>query len=132
MKKVFIDTNVVLDFALMREPFTTVAVKVFDKIVEGEISGYITASSTTDIFYILKKARGKEKALMFLRELVKNVYVLDISKEVINDALYSNFEDFEDAVQYHAALTNVMDIIVTRDTNDFEHSNIPVYLPEEL
>jgi predicted nucleic acid-binding protein len=132
MKKVFIDTNIVLDFALKREPFTTSARTVFDRIVKKEIAGYISTASITDMFYILRKSQGREKSLEFLKDLVKTIHLLIVSKEIIEDALYSEFKDFEDAVQYHTALTHAMDVIITRDTKDFINSDIPVCDPAEF
>ena len=70
MKQVLLDTNIILDVALQREPFFETAVQVFSMIDEGEIRGFLTASSITDIYYMSKKASGREKAIAFIRELV--------------------------------------------------------------
>ncbi|GHT52560.1 PIN domain-containing protein [Bacteroidia bacterium] len=132
MMRALIDTNVVLDLALQRSPFTETAQQLFDDIEAGKLVGYITASSTTDIFYILRKAQQREKALVFLKGLIQTVTMLDVSANIVNEALYSDFTDFEDAVQYYTAMTNGMDAIITRDPQDFTNSRIPVYSPEEL
>ena len=71
MKRVFIDTNVVLDFLLEREPFVEDAVKLFAKIDAGEIIGFIAATTITNIYYIIRKAAGvkvaQEQFLKFLQ-----------------------------------------------------------------
>ncbi|GHT39169.1 PIN domain-containing protein [Bacteroidia bacterium] len=132
MMRALIDTNVVLDLALQRSPFTETAQQLFDDIEAGKLEGYITASSTTDIFYILRKVQQREKALAFLQGLIQTVTMLDVSANIVTEALYSDFTDFEDAVQYHTAITNGMDAIITRNPRDFTNSRIPVYSPEEL
>ena len=132
MKHVLIDTNIILDIALQREPFFDDAQQVFDKIDGGEIKGYVTASSVTDIYYLAKKACGHEKTIEFIRQLVDVIDVLSVTKETIIDALYTEFKDFEDAVQYCVADMNHIEIIVTRNKSDFALSEIEVCTPYEL
>jgi len=132
MMRIFIDTNIVLDFALGREPFASVARRLFDKIDENKVNACITASSITDIYYILKKSRPHEEVILFLKELVQNVRMLDVSAEIVGTALYSVFKDFEDAVQYYAAEYNDIEVIVTRNTKDYQLSAIPVMNAQEF
>ena len=132
MKKVLIDTNIILDIALQREPFFETADQIFRKIDERAIKGFVTASSVTDIYYVSKKACGQEKTIEFIRELIDILEVLSVTKETIINALDAEFQDFEDAVQFCIADMNRMDVIVTRNKSDFELSTIAVYTPEEL
>ncbi len=132
MKQVLIDTNIILDIALQREPFFEVADQIFGKIDEGKMKGFITASSVTDIYYVSRKASGHEKTIAFIRELVDIIEVLSVTKETIIDALNSEFKDFEDAIQYHVADMHSIDIIVTRNKSDFNLSAINVCTPDEL
>ena len=132
MKKVLIDTNIILDIALQRQPFFEEASQIFAKIDKGEINGFITASSVTDIYYITRKSCGREKTMAFIRELTDIFEVLSVTKENIIDALDTEFKDFEDAIQYCIADMNKIDIIVTRNKSDFEHSTIDVVTPNEL
>ena len=132
MKRVLIDTNIILDIALQREPFFEAADQIFNKIDEGVIKGFVTASSVTDIYYVSKKASGREKTIAFIRELIEILEVLSVTKVTIINALNTDFKDFEDAVQYCAADMNFIDIIVTRNKSDFKLSAIEVYTPDEL
>ena len=132
MKKVLIDTNIILDIALKRHPFFEEASQIFAKIDKREIKGFITASSVTDIYYITRKSCGREKTIAFIRELIDVFDVLSVTKESIIDALSTEFKDFEDAMQYCIADMNKIDIIVTRNKSDFEHSTIEVLTPNEL
>jgi len=132
MKQVLLDTNIILDVALQREPFFETATQLFSKIDEGEIKVFLTASSITDIYFISKKTCGREKTIAFIRELIDVFEVLSVTKQTIMDALASEFIDFEDAVQYCVADINRMDVIVTRNKSDFKFSTIEVNTPDEL
>ena len=132
MKRVLIDTNVILDAALQRKPFVYAADSLFSKIEKGIIKGFVTALSVSDIFYILRKNGGRENAILFIRELVDILEVLDVTKENIIEAINSDFRDFEDAIQYSVADMNQIDIIVTRNKADFKLSTIEVCYPDEL
>jgi len=132
MKRVLIDTNIILDIALQRIPFVNAADRVFYRIEKGEIKGLITALSVSDIYYVLRKNGGREKAILFIRELVDLVEVLNVNKENIMEAIASEFKDFEDAIQYSVADNNNIDMIITRNISDFKLSKIKVCYPEEL
>ena len=132
MKQILIDTNIILDIALQREPFFEVAEQIFNKIDDGKIKRFVTASSVMDIYYVSRKVCGREKTIEFIRELIDILEVLSVAKETIINALASEFKDFEDAVQYYVADMNRIDIIVTRNKSDFELSEIEVCYPEEL
>ena len=132
MKNVLIDTNIILDIALQRYPFFEEASQIFAKIDRGEIMGFITASSVTDIYYMSRKSCGQEKTIAFIGELIDICEVLSVTKENIIDALNTEFKDFEDAIQYCVADMNKMDMIVTRNKTDFKHSIIEVCTPNEL
>ena len=132
MTPILIDTNVVLDIALKREPFFTTAKAVFEKIEDREIQGYITASAVTDIFYISSKQKGKEEAKDFLINLLLIVEVIGVSRETIVTALHSDLKDFEDAVQVAAANENDVKIILTRNVKDFKESGLKILTPPNL
>jgi predicted nucleic acid-binding protein len=118
--KVLFDTNIILDIALMRTPFCEDAIKIFKHINTGILYGYLSATTVTDIFFFLRKEHGKENALNFLRELVRVIDVISIDRKIIHNALKTNWNDFEDAVQAQAALENDIDVIITRNTKDYK------------
>ena len=132
MKRVLFDTNIILDIALQREPFFRAACQLFGKIDDGTIKGFVTALSVTDIYYMSKKARGRENAIAFICELIDILDVLNVTKNTVIYALNADFKDFEDAVQYFVADMNGIDIIVTRNNADFEFSAIEICTPNEL
>ncbi|GHV68659.1 PIN domain-containing protein [Bacteroidia bacterium] len=120
MTKALIDTNVIIDIALKRQPFYQDAVNVFKQISEQKLLGYISATIVTDVFYLLRKASGQEKALAFLHELITIVDVIGVDKRTIINALSLNWADFEDAVQAQTAIENELDVIITRNTKDYQ------------
>ena len=133
MKKVLLDTNVVLDFALKREPFYENAQTILNEIANGNVQGYITASMATDIFYVLQKTNGRMFALNVFTDLVIILDVLSVYREDVYSALHSGWNDFEDALQAQVAVRNDMDAIITRNTKDFKKTKkIKVLTPDEF
>ena len=133
MIKALIDTNVVIDFFLIREPFYKIAESIFRKISNEKVEGYISASAVTDIFYLLQKAKGNLEATNCILKLINTIEVLGVDKQTIKNALLLNETDFEDAVQMQVAIENEMDVIITRNTKDFQNTKqIKVLTPKEF
>lgn len=132
MKRVLLDTNIILDIALKREPYFTFSSKVFEFIDERLIIAHVTASTVTDIYYIFRKEKGKKIAMKFISNLIEIVDIIGIDKSVIIHALKANLKDFEDAVQVSAAKSLNIEIIVTRNKSDFLNSGLEILTPEEL
>lgn len=133
MKKALIDTNVIMDIACHRQPFFDDSSGIFEKIDENRLQGYLSASIITDVFYLLQKDLGQQKALDFLKDLLKIVDVLAVDKEIVFKALYSDNPDFEDAIQTEVALQNNLDLIITRNTKDYKQlKNLQVLTPHEF
>jgi predicted nucleic acid-binding protein len=129
MIKALIDTNITVDVALERSPFDKDAKIIYEKIDHKELQGYISASTITDIFYVIRKKIGKEMALQYLQDLLEVVDILPVNKDTIHAALVSGWSDFEDAVQAQVALENGIDVIVTRDIKDYKKAGSIKILP---
>lgn len=130
--KVFIDTNIIIDFFARREPFCGAARKLLLVGSLGEYGMWIGASQVTDIFYLLTnlKERGRltsEKAKQALAELRKNVHVCSLTEDDVDVVLASTWEDFDDACVYQCACKIKADAIITRNKRDFEKSFIKVF-----
>ena len=131
--KCLIDTNVILDVLLKREPFYNDSASVLTLSGQENITLYVTASSITDIYYIAYQTlRNKEKVKQMLRELLKIVLIAGVSGDEIRNALALSWRDFEDSVQYSVALLQEMDGIVTRNPSDYKEAEIKVMRPEEF
>jgi len=131
--KLLIDTNVILDVLLKREPFCQSGVGVLNLAGRQDIDEYVSASAITDIYYIAYKAlKNKSAVRKLLNQTLKVVSVAGVTEKEIRKALELEWNDFEDSVQYSVALLDNMDGIVTRNPHDYGNSEIPVWLPEEL
>lgn len=132
MRRILLDTNIILDIALKREPHFEHSAKLFELIDNKRFIGYITATTVTDIYYIARKEKGKDIALEFVSNLIEVVDVLGIDKNTIIKALISKLKDFEDAVQVSAAEYHDIEIIITRNKSDFLNAGLEVLSPKEL
>ncbi|MCC3404434.1 MAG: PIN domain-containing protein [Microcoleus sp. PH2017_10_PVI_O_A] len=130
--RVLIDTNIVLDFLLQREPFFQDAELLFQAIEAGQIIGYVTATTLTDIFYISRKhTRSVEQARQAVSETLTAMVICPIDRAVLESAFNSGLVDFEDAVQIFGAVAQGLDAILTRDSKGFLSSPIPVLSIQE-
>lgn len=130
--RILIDTNVILDVLLKREPFYKAAVEVLSLTKMSNVQEYVSASAITDIYYLAcRQLKDKEMARGLLKELLSIVSVAGVSEREIVKALELEWNDFEDSVQYSVALLQEMDGIVTRNPSDYKKSEIPVWLPEQ-
>lgn len=131
--RVLIDTNIVLDFLLQREPFSQDTELLFQAIDMGEIVGYVTATTLTDIFYISRRhTRSIEQARQAVSETLIAMMICPIDRTILESAFNSGLADFEDAVQIFDAIAQGLEVIVTRDAQGFLNSSIPVFSIQEL
>lgn len=131
--RVLVDTNIVLDFLLQREPFSQDAELLFQAIDVGEIVGYVTATTLTDIFYISRKhTRSVDQARQAVSEILTAMMICPVDRVVLELAFNSGLADFEDAVQIFSAVTQGLEAIVTRDAQGFLSSPLPVLSIQEL
>jgi predicted nucleic acid-binding protein len=131
MKRVLIDTDVILDFLFDRKPFSDSAAKVMSLCESREIKGFITSVIISNVYYLLRQTSTHEKVVEKLTQLVMITEVLTTDRDIIIKALNSNFKDFEDALQdYSAELDGQIDLIITRNIKDFKNSSLGVMTPE--
>jgi len=130
---VLVDTNVVLDVLLKRSPFYQDSFKIFQLIDQERIHGCLSASSITDIFYLLRKDQHNYgEVYRIMEELTSLFSVVPVSETTIADALALRWKDFEDAVQYMAAKENSITHIITRNKADYETIDINCISPAEF
>jgi predicted nucleic acid-binding protein len=131
--RVLIDTNIVLDYLLEREQFLKDAEALFNAIDSGQVIGYVTATTLTDIFYIARRqTRSVELARQAVSTTLAVMVIASVNRAILEAAFASELADFEDAVQIHCAVSQGLDAIVTRDTQDFSGSVIPVLSVPQL
>lgn len=132
MKRVFIDTNIVLDLLAQRMPFYSEAAILFSLADKKETLLSISALCLADSNYILSRLLPPAEVRMILRKFKVLVNVLPLDDKIADLALNSDFHDFEDAIQYFTALVNEQDLIITRNQPDFKESKLPVMTAGEF
>ncbi len=131
--KVLADTNVILDVIMKREPYFAASYEILNLAAQDKICLMITASSVTDINYLLRKSgRDDSSARQAMNQLFTLVRIADVKAEDIQHALQSPIADFEDAVAIAAAQRNNCKAIITRNIKDFAGSAIPAMIPLEF
>ena len=130
-----IDTNVVLDFFLEREPFVDMSGRALALSRQyPEIQNFISASTVTDIYYITyKNLKNHQIVRGHFKKLFEFVSVVKVTDEDIHAAFALNWKDFEDSVQYSVAKSNNFDGIVTRNMEGFDEDDaVKIFTPEEV
>ena len=133
MKKIFIDTNIVIDLLSRREPYYEEAAGLFSladkKIIELSISSLTIANTS----YTLLRRTNSITAKEILRKLRLIIKILPLDDKIIGIALNDNsFDDFEDGLQYFTAIENRQDLIITRNLKDFKNSALPVMTAKQF
>ncbi|MFN3942724.1 MAG: type II toxin-antitoxin system VapC family toxin [Flavobacterium sp.] len=126
MENVFVDTNIIIDLLAKREPFYKDAQELFTLSDKKIIQLYISSLSFANAYYSIIKHHKEIDAKKYLAKFKVLVKILPLDDKAIELALASNFNDFEDGLQYYIAIANEADIIITRNKKDFKNSEIPV------
>jgi len=130
MKKVFLDTNVVLDLILEREYKHEVA-QIFAMCEQSLIVLYVSFLTIANLAYIVRKSRSQQQLRTIIADLKLFVNVLPMTDEQLNFALQVDGKDFEDILQYECAKAFGCDVIVSRNKKDFSFSELQVLTPSE-
>ncbi len=126
MRRLFIDTNIVIDLLARRTDYSAAA-KLFTLADKGEVELLVSSLTFANTNYILVKHEGKDQTLKILRDLELIVTITNLSGKVVQLALNdNNFRDFEDGLQYYSAIEDGAAAIITRNQKDFKASQLPV------
>ena len=129
-----IDTNVVVDSFLEREPFLSMSRRAISLSRQyPNVRNFISASTVTDIYYITYRAlKNRQIVRGLFINLFEFVRVVTVTDKDIHDAFALNWKDFEDSVQYSVAKSNRFDGIVTRNMQGFADDEVKIFTPEEI
>jgi predicted nucleic acid-binding protein len=131
--RILFDTNVLLDALLAREPFVEDAASLLEAIESGQIEGFMSATTVTDVHYLVgRQTRNPETAITAVTRLLELMEICTVDRNVLEQAIALEFPDFEDAVQVACAMALDLDAIVTRDVDGFRDSHISALSPREL
>lgn len=133
MKKIFLDTNIIVDLIADRPPFSKYAIQIFQKAEVKEILLFTSSHSIATTHYLLKKYLQEKQLRSVLYELLDYLTVIPVDVDILKKGLLSSHKDFEDSIQILCAssIENI-DCIVTRNLKDFKNSELPVFNPDEL
>jgi predicted nucleic acid-binding protein len=130
--KIFLDTNVILDVLIKREPFYIDSSKVLTLVNEKIVSGYISAITINNIYYILRKLRDKETAKNFTAEILESFEIISLTKDILSQANKTSISDYEDGIQFFSALDCGCDFLITRNDKDYPKFGIRIITPGEF
>ena len=130
--RVLVDTDVVLDLLLERQPFVEAANALFELIAQGACDGYVSAITPINVFYLGRKLKGAAQTKRSIGELLTVISVCPVDSNVLQHALALPFADLEDATQHACATASGLEAIITRNLDDFKNATLPVYSPTEF
>jgi len=132
MKRILIDTNIVIDLLSKRKDFYDDAANLFSLADKKELKLTISSLTFANTNYILTKLKSAKEAREILRKFKVLVELLSLDDKITELALSDeSFPDFEDGLQYYSAIENEVDIIITRNKKDFKNSKLPVLTAKE-
>jgi predicted nucleic acid-binding protein len=128
--KLFIDSDVVIDFFTDRESHINPASELFELNENGSVELYISALSINNIYYIVRKYLGPKKTVDIVESLTEMTEIIGTTKKEVLQALKNDFKDLGDSIQYSSASTITgLDAIITRNIKDYRNSKIAVMTP---
>jgi predicted nucleic acid-binding protein len=130
--RVLLDTDVILDVFLAREPFANAAAELLDLGEKGVFDAYISGVTPLNVFYVARKAHSSTNLRQAIERLLRTVGVCPLDHSVLTNALGLPFSDYEDATQHACATASGLDAIVTRNLDDYKNAALPVYSPTDF
>ena len=131
MEKVFVDTDIVLDLLTARQPHYEYAAELFSLADENSIKLYVSSLTFANVNYILSKQLSAGQARKMLLKFKTLINVLSVNDKIIELALASDFQDFEDAIQYNTATENGITTLLTRNLKDFKKAEIVILTAQQ-
>ncbi len=133
MKKILIDTDVILDLFFDRKPFSDDAALIFSYCEKNILQGFVTPVIISNLYYLLRKTNSHEKVIEKLKQLLSILHILQMDSSVVELAINSKFTDFEDALQNFAAVHHgKIEAIITRNIKDYRKGEIGVFPPHNF
>ena len=129
---VLVDTDVLIDVALARDPFYEPAAALLDSLERRPGTAFLAWHSVSNFYYLVSASRGRVTARDFLLDLGRFVDIAPTTTESLRIAGTLEMADFEDALQVAAALAADAELIATRNLKDYSRSPIPAALPQAI
>ncbi len=130
--KIFIDSDVILDFLLDRKPFSKEITEIFQLSINGKFNISVSPTTITNIHDIIERLENQKSAKSKVKTILKLVKIENLGASAIHRTVASKFKDFEDGVQYFCALEAKQSTIITRNIKDYKESKLGVLSPREF
>ena len=130
--KIFLDSDVIIDFLTNRNPFGVDAKMIFQLNEEEQIDIYTSAVALSNVNYIIGTLESEKIALVKTKKLLKLLRICQIGQTTVDKAASSKFNDFEDALQNFSALESNINILITRNIKDYKKSELSILTPKEF
>ncbi len=130
--RILFDTNIILDVLLNRKEFVEISANLVGMVENKNIDGYLCATTITTLDYLISKAINRKQAKIEIQKLLTLFNIADVNSIVLKLSINSEFNDFEDAVQYYSGEHSEVEGLVTRNTKDYKNTDLPIYTPDEL
>jgi len=128
----FLDTNVLMDVLVQREPFVKDSHAVWTLVNEAQFQGFISAISFNNVAYVVRKTESPQKIKQGLRMLRDSFQLVPLDKQILNQAIESDWKDFEDAIQYFSALRAGASSLIARNTTHFPPGEMAIETPTQF
>lgn len=129
---VFLDTNVLMDVLLERQPFVAEAQRLWFLAERGKIEGTVSALSFPNVYHVVRRTRGPDMAMKMLKAMRDTFRIVGCDEQIVHQAMDARFADFEDALQYFSALRVNAVCMVSRNPRHFPKSSLPVFTPHDF
>jgi predicted nucleic acid-binding protein len=131
MQKVYVDTDVIIDFLTDRKPYSGQAAMILSLSEYKNIQVCVSTLTFANCYYVLKKYSSHSNVIAKLSQLAEIVEITDVTKKAILNSLKSDFKDFEDAIQNETAKNdNEINILITKNIKDYKNSDLSILTPE--
>ncbi|MCC7162285.1 MAG: PIN domain-containing protein [Anaerolineae bacterium] len=130
--RALLDTDIVLDYLLSREPFVHAASEIWQAAIKGEFEAFVSAITPVNLYYVARKLKGDVAARRAVRGLLAVCRIATTDHSALQQALDLNLQDYEDAVQVASARVMSLDLVVTRNTGDYVGAELSVVSPDQF
>ena len=130
-KRVFLDTNILIDYLAVRDPHYASAAMIMQMGLEGKLKLFASAYGMGTVFYLFAKETNHKNAFKQLKNIRPLLKIATTDQQVLDEALNSEFHDFEDALQYYSAIKAKCHLFFTRNIKAYQADYIPVISPED-
>lgn len=126
------DTDVILDFLLNRDPYISEITEIIERSVLNEMTLCVSSLTISNLHYIISRIEKKKSANNKIRKILKLLTVENVGQTTVTKAMESEFSDFEDGIQNYCAEEADHKVLITRNTKDYKNSSLAIMTPKEF